>query len=71
MVLKNGNEIPDEPIIDDEDPPVIVEQIITPIITDLFANQQFDYSETDTQKIYVRVNNKYKQTAIYLYSSHP
>jgi hypothetical protein len=77
MVLENGTEIPVEPdpseppddTIEDEEPPVPIEQIITPITTTSFANQQFDYSKPNTQKVYVRINNEYKQADTYLLDS--
>lgn len=77
MVLENGTEtpvIPDpsEPpddTVEDEEPVVPIEQIITPITTDSLTNQQFDYSESRTQKAYIKVNNEYKQAIVYLSAS--
>lgn len=77
MVLKNGAEtpdipdepIPDEPVIEEEDPPVLIEQIITPITTIPWTNKQFNYSESSAQKVYIRINNEYKQAAVYLLDS--
>ncbi len=69
MVLKNGTEIPDEPIVEEEEPPALIEQIITPITEVSWTDQQFDYSESSLQKVYVRVNNEYKQAAVYLSGS--
>ena len=75
MVLENGTEIPDElvepdePIEEDEEPVEPIEQVITPITTDSLTNQQFDYSEAKSQKVYIRVNNEYKQAEVYLAGS--
>jgi hypothetical protein len=77
MVLKNGNEvpedpdepIPDDPIIEEEEPPVPIEQIVTPIIETPWTDQHFNYSESSMQKVYIRVKNEYKQAAVYLSGS--
>ena len=74
MVLENGNEAseidpsetPDDEIEEDEEPAEPIKQIITPITTGSFTNQQFDYSESNLQNVYIRVNNEYKQAAVYL-----
>ena len=74
MVLENGTETPVEPdpseppddTVEDEDPIVPVEQIIIPITTDSLTNQQFDYRRVNTQRVYIRVNNEYKQADVYL-----
>ena len=80
MVLKNGTEIPDEPDEPDdpdepdepdepEEPEEPIEQIITPITTDSWTNQQFDCSKSSAQKVYIEVNKEYKQVAVYLSNS--
>ena len=84
MVLRNGEETPDvpipdvptpdeptpdEPIIEDEEPTVPIEQIITPITIDSLTNQQFDYSKTNAQKVYIRIDSEYKQADTYLLDS--
>ncbi len=73
MVLENGAEIPGEPGI--EEPLVPIEQTITPITTVPWTDQQFDYSESSIQKVYIKVYNEdkqeseYKQAAVYLSGS--
>jgi hypothetical protein len=74
MVLKNGAEtpdipdepIPDEPVIEEEDPPAPLEQVVTPITEIPWVDQQFNYSKPSVKKIYIRVNNEYKQAVVYL-----
>lgn len=78
MVLENGNETPDEPVIPDEpvtpDEPVVVEdtrpepieQTVTPIVSDTWTNQRFNYSKSSIKKVYLRVANEYKQAVVYL-----
>jgi hypothetical protein len=71
MVLENGNEapeIPELPDVEDEDTYEPVEQTITPIST-TETSQQFDYSEASAQKVYIRVDNEYKQAEVYLAGS--
>ena len=71
MVLENGNETPEAPElpdVEDEDTYEPVEQTITPIST-TETSQQFDYSEASAQKVYIRVNNEYKQAEVYLTGS--
>jgi hypothetical protein len=74
MVLENGDEIPgipeipELPDVEDEDTYEPVKQTITPISTTEIS-QQFDYSEASAQKVYVRVNNEYKQAEVYLAGS--
>ena len=70
MVLENGIAIPDIPIPDvpiiDDDPPTPVEQIVTPITSTTWANQQFNNSKPSVKKVYIRINNEYKQAVAYL-----
>ena len=59
MVLENGTETPEvidptetpDDIEEDAEPPAPIEQIITPITTDSFTNQQFNYSESNLQNV--------------------
>ena len=77
MVLENGTETPVIPdpsetpddTIEDEEPVTPEKQIITLITTDSFKNQQFDYSKTNRQKVFIRINNEYKQADAYLLGS--
>lgn len=70
MVLENGIDNPDDPIIDDPLGPITpIEQIVTPIVPTTLVNQQFNYSRSSTKKVYIRVNNEYKQAAVYLSDS--
>lgn len=67
MVLENGIDLPDEPGVDDPPTPIEpVEQIVTPIIPTTLVKQQFNYSRSSVKKIYIRVNNEYKQAIAYL-----
>jgi hypothetical protein len=77
MVLKNGTEIPDdpdepgdEPTVEDEEPYVPIEQVVTPVTSTTWTDRQFNYSATSTKKVYIKVNNDYKQAAVYL-SNNP
>jgi hypothetical protein len=72
MVLENGTDIPipdvpipDEPIVED-DPPVPIEQVVTPITETHLTDQQFNYSKPSIKKVYIRVANEYKQAVAYL-----
>jgi hypothetical protein len=69
MVLENGTEtpeIPGIPDIPDEPPTPPIEQVVTPIIETSWTDQQFNYSKSSVQKVYIRVNNEYKQAVAYL-----
>lgn len=70
MVLENGTETPVDPdvppsIEEEEEPPEPIKQVVTPIIITV-ADQQFNYSKADTQKVYLKVKNEYKQAEVYL-----
>jgi hypothetical protein len=72
MVLENGAEvpgIPDEPSIDEDEPLVPIEQIVTPVTETPWTDQQFNFSLPSMKKVYIRVNNEYKQAAVYLSDS--
>jgi hypothetical protein len=69
MVLENGTEIPDEPIIEEEDPLISIEQIVTPITEVPWTDRQFNYSEPSIRKVYIRADSEYKQAAVYLSDS--
>lgn len=67
-------EVSDEPILDgfiieEKKTPVLIEQIVTPIIETPQMDQQFNYSKSNMQKVYMRVNNEYKQAIVYLSNS--
>jgi hypothetical protein len=72
MVLENGADIPDEPVIpdvpivEDEEPPVPIEQVVTTITETHLTDQQFNYSKPSIKKVYIRVDNEYKQAVAYL-----
>lgn len=72
MVLENGNETPedpDEPSVVDDEPTVPIKQVVTPLMETSWADQQFNYSEPSIQKVYVKINDEYKQAAVYLFGS--
>jgi hypothetical protein len=70
MVLENGIDIPDEPDpstpIEPIEPVEPIVQIVTPITPSTCINQQFNFSKSSIKKVYIRVNNEYKQTIVYL-----
>lgn len=71
MVLENGIDIPEEPtpeepVVIEDVPPTPIEQIVTPITSTTWTTQQFNYSRPSIKKVYIRVNNEYKQTVAYL-----
>jgi hypothetical protein len=69
MVLENDTETPEIPGIPDEPPTTPIEQVVTPIIETSWTDQQFNYNEPSIQKVYVKINDEYKQAAVYLFGS--
>ena len=73
MVLENGDEIPEipiEPDVEDDEPTEPIDQVVTPITDGSWVDQQFNSGLESIKKVYIKVNNEYKQAAVYL-SNNP
>jgi hypothetical protein len=78
MVLENGTETPGIPdpsetpddTVEDEEPTEPIIQVVTPITDNSWTDQQFNSGIESIKKVYIKVNNEYKQAAVYL-SNNP